>query len=456
MLLYEGGKEMAKGQKWETKPLEFWNKAKELRAGWQKSIESKERVVGQGNVGGDTGFDWTQAFDALTVIEDNPVGAMMQNRNEPYARKARLASEVRGWGREICGYQGNCWGGQFLGYIEDGTPWPKRKLVVPMPCVCDQHGKRGAQARDYENMPQWMSDKFMYFGPYDEEREKPMVEHKIYCNLDMINDIERIFGQRFDEGKAVELMKASKIRSDCSKEICCLMARTIPTPLSVKDLYSVYTIGGLTKIDPEDTVKFWLMVRDEIKWRADNQIAAVGNEQFRWIETHPPSWHFMKYYRYMEEYGAVCLGSQYVFGADNSFEEKPDGSYGDRIEEDCLVPNKYTETIPLETREDIIRYGAGPLARIAPGHHKTDEYCYRNGIVKFAKFMQADGALLPIWRHGLGCTLTRKEQAMYLKEAGLSVMHYEGSQPGDRTDLDEKRFLDQLDTWMHSLGIRRG
>ena len=38
-----------KGQIWETRPLEFWAKAKELRAGWQKSIESKEKVVGQGN-----------------------------------------------------------------------------------------------------------------------------------------------------------------------------------------------------------------------------------------------------------------------------------------------------------------------------------------------------------------------------------------------------------------------
>jgi hypothetical protein len=44
---------------------------------------------------------------------------------------------------------------------------------------------------------------------------------------------------------------------------------------------------------------------------------------------------------------------------------------------------------------------------------------------------------------------------MYLREAGLSVMHYEGSQPGDRIDLDEKRLHDQLDTWMQSLGFRR-
>ena len=317
------------GQIWETRPLEFWSKAKELRAGWQKSIESKDTVIGQGSTG-DLHFDWTAAYPAIKLIEDNPVGSMMQYKNEPYARKARLASEIRGWGREICGYQGNCWGGQFLGYNEDGVPWPRRKLVVPMPDVCDQHGKRGQQARDFENMPQWMSDRFCYMGPFDETRNGPMMEHKVYCNFKVLNDIERIFGQRCDDEELIKLMDMSKERNQYALEITILMARTIPAPLSVKDLYSVYTMGGLTKVDPEETVKFWKMVRDEVKWRADNHIAAVGTERFRWIEAHPPSWHYMKYYRYMEQYGAVCLGSEYTHNG-GMLEFKPDGSVGRRF-----------------------------------------------------------------------------------------------------------------------------
>ncbi|MCL2121954.1 MAG: 2-hydroxyacyl-CoA dehydratase [Clostridiales bacterium] len=437
---------MAKGQIWETRPLEFWDKAKELRAGWQKSIESKEKVIAQGNTG--PNCNWADAFPALTLIEDNPVGAMMQNRNEPYARKARLASEVRGWGREICGYQGNCWGGQFLGYIEDGTPWPKRKLVVPMPCVCDQHLKRGQQARDYENMPQWNGDHPIYFGPFDEARNAPMLEHKAYCDLRVLNDIERIFGQKFDDEKYISLMDADQQVKDYGTEVSRIMVTTVPAPLSVKDLYSVYTIGGLTKIDPEATVNFWKMVRDEVKWRAENQIAAVGNERFRWIEAHPPSWHFMKYYRYMEGYGAVCLGSQYSHITADVMERKPDGSIGTRD------THAYPADTPLKTREDAVRYALGTEARMLSSF-KMDEYIRRDAIVEFAKICKADGALLAIWRHGVGCTLTRKEQAMYLREAGLNVMHYEGSQPGDRTDLDEKRFLDQLDTWMQSQGLHR-
>jgi hypothetical protein len=374
---------------------------------------------------------------------------MIANKNEEYARRCRLASEVRGWGREICGYQGNCWGAQFLGYQDDGSPFPRRKYVIPMPCVCDQHAKRGQQARDFENMPQWMADRLMYFGPFDAERDAPMMEHKVYCNLRMLNDLERIFGQKLDDEKMVELMDAMDQRALYQREITLLMARTIPTPLSVKDVYSVYTIGGLTKVDPQETLDFWKMVRDEVKWRADNHIAAVANERFRWIEAHPPSWHYLKYYRYMEGYGAVCLGSQYSAGGNMEF--KPDGSIGPR------TVTTYPKDTPITTREDAVRFGAGNagIDSRSPNNMKCDEYIRRDAIVEFAKIMRADGALLPIWRHGIGCTLTRKEQAMYLREAGLSVMHYEGSQPGDRIDLDEKRLHDQLDTWMQSLGFRR-
>jgi benzoyl-CoA reductase/2-hydroxyglutaryl-CoA dehydratase subunit BcrC/BadD/HgdB len=89
-----------------------------------------------------------------------------------------------------------------------------------------------------------MADQFMYFGPKDEERDKPMTEHKVYCNLRVINDIERVFGQKFDDEKLKKLMEDRKLINEYSWDISYYMARTKPSPLSVKDLYTVYTIGG--------------------------------------------------------------------------------------------------------------------------------------------------------------------------------------------------------------------
>lgn len=430
-----------KGQKWETRPLDSWNRAKELRAGWQASIESKERVVGQGNNG------WSFAFPAFTVIEDNPVGSMIANKSNSFARKCRLASETRGWGREVCGYVNNCWGSQFLGYQEDGSPFPERKFTVPMPCVCDQHAMRGVQVRDYAPVPRWMKDHNMYLGDYDPDREVAMLNHKAYCDLRTVNDVERVFGQQFDDDKMRHMLNASSAVSQYRADVAMFMSH-IPAPLSVKDIYSFYTMGGLTKIDPDETVRFWKMFRDEVEWRVQNNIAAVGNEQFRWMEAHPPPWHFLKYYRYMEQkYGAVCIGSQYSNELGARLIKKPDLTIGKR---EGLA---YPPDLPLETREDIFRRFTGLDAR-GPHTMKQDEYIRPLSILEFAEVYQADGALFGTWRCGVGCTLTRKEQAMMLREAGYSVMLYEGSQPGDRTDMDEMRMLDMLDNWMESIGIR--
>jgi benzoyl-CoA reductase subunit B len=433
-------------QKWETKPLEVWNKAKEMRSKWQKSIEtaSSERVLlAQGNV------MWSIGFPALRVIEDNPVGAMMANKNDAFARAARLAGEVLGWGREICGYQLNCWGAMYLGRLEDGTPFPFRDLVIPFSDPCDQHTKRGQAPMDYSPIPRFQENYALYTGPRDPARDKALIEDKVYTTLYIIDEIERIFGQKFDDEKFIESVKVSGgIRPyalDVSRSL-----QHIPSPLSQKDLYSFYTLGGLTKGDPSETVAIWKALRDEVEWRVQNNIAAVGNERYRWMEAHPPPWHFLKYYRYMEKYGAVCIGSQYSHMMAGPMELKKDGTWGAR-----MGNAGFAQSIdkPIRTREDAIRAMVGTEAR---GHRfKDDEVIRPYALNDFAKAYKVDGAILGLWRCGVGCTVTRKEQGLRLCEMGVRVLHYEGSQPGDRTDLDENRMIDQLDTFMESQGLRK-
>ena len=458
------------GQIWETRPLEYYARAKELRAKWEKSAESKEKVVGQGNTS--FALDWQQAFPAITVIEDNPRGSTIAAKNIPESRRYRLASESRGWGREICGYHGVIWGSQFLGTQPDGSPFPLRQFCVPIPASCECHTKRGTQCMDLSPIPRWSGDSTTYQGWRDENREKAMIEHKTYCNLKIINDLERIFGQQFDLETAQGLVKLSRDVKPIREEIFTLMAH-IPAPLSVKELYSTYVLGGLVKLPYEEMLDFWRSVRDEVKWRTEHNIAAVGNERYRWMEAHPPGYYFLKYYRYMEKYGAVCIGSQYTNYTYAQLEVKEDGSLGDRnytyvdeylnpipqldgsIHDKVYYHSTYTSQIPIETREDVVRYNVGSDARGSLQHFKGDEIHRPYALNEFAEVYKVNGALLPLWRSGINCTLTRKEQAMKLREMGVSVMHYEGNQGGDNTDLDEKRMLEQLDQWMESQGLRR-
>ncbi|OGN94998.1 MAG: hypothetical protein A2Y89_03050 [Chloroflexi bacterium RBG_13_51_18] len=433
-------------QKWETKPLDVWNKAKEMRANWQKSIEtaSSERVLlAQGNV------QWSIGFPALRVIEDNPVGAMMANKSDEFARAARLAGEVLGWGREICGYQLNCWGAMYLGHQMDGSPFPFRDLVIPFSDPCDQHTKRGQAPMDYSPIPRFQENYALYTGPRDTERDKALIEDKVYTTLYIIEEIERIFGQKFDDESFIESVKVSGGIRPYAQDVSRFMQH-IPSPLSQKDLYSFYTLGGLTKGDPSETVAIWKALRDEVEWRVQNNIASVGNEMYRWMEAHPPPWHFLKYYRYMEKYGAVCIGSQYSHMMAGPFELKEDGTWASRMGNAGFAQGFDR---PINTREDAIRAMIGTEAR---GHRfKDDEVIRPYALNDFAKAYKVDGAILPLWRCGVGCTVTRKEQGLRLNEMGVRVLHYEGSQPGDRTDLDENRLLDQLDVWMESQGLRK-
>ncbi len=62
---------------------------------------------------------------------------------------------------------------------------------------------------------------------------------------------------------------------------------------------------------------------------------------------------------------------------------------------------------------------------------------------------------MPLWRSGVGCVYGRREFDLALTDAGVKTMFYEGCQPGDKTDFDDGRMVDQLDHWMESQGLRK-
>jgi benzoyl-CoA reductase subunit B len=333
----------------------------------------------------------------------------------------------------------------FLGREWDGKPFPMREFNIPIPDPCDQHCKRGQQAMDFAPIVRFGSDEPVYMGPRDEKREKALIEHRVSCTLYMINEMERIFGKKYDDEKLFNTIGVLPKLKKYVLRIAQLMTN-IPAPLGLKELYSFYTLSVLTKIDPQEMLDFWKAFVEEVQWRVDNKIAAVANERYRWMEAHPSPWHFLKYFRYMEQYGAVCVGSQYSHMLVQPFILNEDGTVGIRDLEPIPKGQK------IRTREDAIR----ALFTEARGpHYKSDEYYRTHVITDFAKAFHVDGALMPLWRAGVGCTLTRKEQGLRLSEMGVRVLHYEGSQPGERTDLDEHRFLDQLDVWMESQGLRK-
>jgi benzoyl-CoA reductase subunit B len=277
-----------------------------------------------------------------------------------------------------------------------------------------------------------------------------MLEHRLDEFLDQVEWLEKLSGRKFDDEVFVGLVKSALVVKALAAEVYCLN-QSIPAPLDIKSLYSFYTLGGLTMADQDAVEAFWKELRDEVKWRVDNHIAAVGTERYRYVEDEPPPWYFLKYYRYLEKYGAVGLGSRYQFSIAWPFDLQKDGSY---VRRKTVLELGW----PLNTRREAMRANMLSFsANLEPGKglREVDVSTWGKSMVQFAKAYKADGAVLPLWDAGVGCVYGRREYGIDLTKAGVKIMYYEGSQCGDRTDFDENRMLDQIDNWMESQGLHK-
>src|SRR3972149_143379 len=99
-------------KRWETRPLQCWEKAKEARRKFEQGrvkAEEQHKLLTDGRD--------SQIFDGLGNLQStmtNPLGALMQNQNSGFARECRAATECDGFGREICGYHRNVFGSMIL------------------------------------------------------------------------------------------------------------------------------------------------------------------------------------------------------------------------------------------------------------------------------------------------------------------------------------------------------
>jgi benzoyl-CoA reductase subunit B len=385
-----------------------------------------------------------------------PQVAITANANPKLNREAQAAAECRGFGRVLCGYRRGFYGIQLLNKDLSGGPFPGRDFCLATPAPCDDHAKDSGPTADIWHIPRWQREAPRYIGPRDAKRGALMAENMVQDELEVIDWLQKTTGLEFDDESFIESARIEWQFHKLAGQAFCLN-QNIPAPLDMKSLYSFYTLGGLVKSAWKETEDFWRSLRDELQWRVDNHIAAVPTERFRFIEHEPPPWHYLRYLRYLETYGAVGLGSLYCFAVGGPYEIKADGTWTPK-------KNPLDLNMPLRNREDVIRarvaFSQNP-GLTSPGN--TNAFPGRYGIIKtaaaevanFAKSFHADGAILPLHLTGVGCVWGMKEIALKVHEAGVDVMHYETSQPGDANNLDENQLLDRIDAWMESHGLER-
>jgi benzoyl-CoA reductase subunit B len=426
--------------KWETRPLDCWAKAKELRRTFEKNVantvDKKEEIF---VYGGSMGY--AEGFDKLRTAVPSPQGMMCEWATPKYALECRAKAEQMGHGREICGYHLNVYGEIYNNRHYLGGPTPRPHMISPAPASCDHHQYPYKTIANHFKCAYVQASCPRYVGPVDPAREKAMRELAIQERLDILEQVKRVMGREFNEENYVESVK-HRMRVLALKEQAGMQQMNIPAPLSCKDMYSFMTLGGMQHTDMEPTLAFWRMLNDELEWRVKNKIAAVGYERYRWVEEHPPPWTFLKYYRYMEKYGAVCVGT--VYSGLPKLKQQPDGTWQRK-----KTPLELG--VPMNTVEDTIR---AEVDSRAYGDY-DDRMIGLGGTLDIAKAYNVNGAFLSLWRSAVGCAQARRENGLLLEKEGFKVLYWEGSQPGNCIDLDENRMLDQLDTFMETQGLHK-
>lgn len=429
-------------QQYQTKPLECWQRAKELRIEHFHEITTARDQGKLVVTGGADGFMALPAgLGDYVYLSGEPYGASV-GTDPVFSPQCAEACEARGFARDLCAYLRNYLGSMFLNRFFMGGEFPRPDFCLQLHW-CDSHAKWFQTVAEHFGVPSFIID--CPLGPRSKERDEVAVQYLVDQMHEAVAWMERVTGQEYNDERLLEALR-NEFESTSLWAGICTLNKAIPAPLDEKSMFSLYIIGVMAR-PRKESAEFYRMLRDEMRDRVANQIAAIPNERCRLLHDGQPPWQFLRLFRHLEHYGAVVLGSAYSFNLAGHFSDQEDGSLG---------PSKTPEERgwPLKTRDDAFRalarwYVEKPLHSdfICPGG-KSDL------MLRLVREWQADGVLMHLNRGCEGASLGQMENRLGLLQAGIPVATYEGNM-ADKRELDQRQILDRIESFMESLGLRQ-
>lgn len=438
---------MSAVQRWKSKGLDCWGKAKEIRANyWKRYAEAKEK----GQIRW-TGGSWNldpiaKGFgDEVVWLTSESYGAEI-GYNPEFSRRCQEEVEKRGFARDLCAYLRNYWGSMFLNEYAAGGEFPKPDFCFQTH-ICCSHAKWYQVVSEHEGVPLVAID-CAVGPPFDFIERGEELEHRVRYvaeqSLDAIEQIEKITGRKFDDEKFIEAVYQEQRATSLWAEIC-VLNQAVPAPLDEKTIYALYSLLVLHKASKEVADFYEYDLKPEVEDRVRNKIAAVATERFRVIHDGQPPWSFLKLFRYLEQYGVVCVGSFYTFTLMGSWDFK-DGR---------LTPPKPVDKSTLKTREDaamaMARWRVTTNQMLNPFHVAWPKIEIMLSIVRDWK---AQGAIVHYNRGCEGLSMHVAECRLALSKAGIPTCVYEGNMADDR-EFDEVAAMNRIDAFMESLGLQK-
>ncbi len=426
--------------KYPTRPLKLWQKAKELRLNHYKDVANARQNGKLLVTGGTDGFTSLPAgLGDYAYLGGEPWGATI-SMDPVLATQCVEAMEARNYARDMCAYMRNYWGSMYLNKSPFGGPFPKPDFCL-QGGFCDSHHKWFQHVAEFFKIP--------YFG-IDIPLGEPNVgfdrklQYLMGQLLDAIEWMEKITKRKYDDEKLIEAVHNDIESSALWSQICCLN-KVIPAPMDEKMMFTLYIIAVLIRHEKE-SVNFYKELKAEIEERVRDGIAAVSTETVRLMHDSQPPWYFLKLWRYLEEYGAVVIGSFYSFTL-SGFIEKRNGVW-------LAGQTPRERGITLKTREDAVRI----LAEWYLKRNVTQEFglpwIKSQQMVEWSKEWKVNGFIIHLNRGCEGTAYGQMESRLELLKAGVPVMTYEGNM-ADKRELNEAQTLDRIDAFMESLGLKK-
>ncbi len=434
---------MTEIKRYETKPLDSWKRAKELRLNLYRDIA---QVKEKGKIlfsGGTEGLIALTAGFSSEYFGGEPYGASV-GTDPLFSQQCSEAVEAKGYARDFCAYARNYIGSMFLNRYAFGGKFPEVDICLQTH-ICDTHAKWYQIVSEYRKIPYFAIDVIPYHWEESTQGKRLKLEYVVSQMHDAIGWMEKTLGKRYDDERFIEAVHNECLSTSLWAEICALN-KSIPAPLDEKSMFSLYIIAVLMR-HKKEAVEFYQMLKDEVKDRVERQIAAVATERCRLLHDSQPPWYGLRIFRYLEKYGVVTIGSHYSFGLSGGWTEREDGSWGE-----AKPPTKED----IKNRDGAIRTLAGWLL----SYHTLARSLRIGGegknslILRLVREWQTDGVMIHLNRGCEGIALSQMEVRLSLLSHGIPVMTYEGN-VADSREFDESRTLARIDAFMESLGLKR-
>lgn len=430
---------MAEVKKYKTKPLECWQKAKEIRIQHYKDVWSAKENGKILLTGGEYSFlPLPAGLGGFEFLGGEPYGATI-GTDPILSVECAEATETRNFARDMCSYMRLYWGSMFL----DKSPWGK--FIKPDLCLtwhlCESHGKWYQRVSEHFGIPTFAIE--IPLRP-DEGRRESHVKYLVAQLEESIEWMKKQTGRDYDDEKLIEAV-TNEINATALWAKCCEFNKAIPAPLDLKSMFSLYIVNSLIRYKKE-AVDFYRMLLDEVQDRVNNQIAALATERCRLYHDAEPIWHFLQLFRYAEKYGAVCVASFYVFIVGTAFEADASGAW---------VPAKSMDErgLKLKTRADALQVLAESYID-RPGLQGWQITRKVADSVRIAQDWRCDGALLHFNRGCEGLSAGLSEVRLAMKKAGIPTMSYESNMVDPR-EFSASQIIDALEAFLESMNLTK-